>query len=858
MRRLYLAVLLAALPVAGYGDEVVRLSNGSAELSWIRDGNGYMLESVMVDGMPSDIPVHQRMALYSEVKPSSEPVPLYGTSGEEVVFPEPKYRYIIATWQQNNTPVALNRAGESLAYRPDSVEVLSDGTIVFRYADDIMEITEKWSADMDYSTDFRVDMTLTAKKEGFWSMASPSLVSVDRTDFSWATVPGIYQGDELNPDYPRALGYGHGIPDRPVVSKERTASTLTSIISDRKGVTVAVTAEPGTGRDPWEYDSRTHAVWRLGLSLMNRDGEFTPTLYHPVLGEAGSYLRPGDKVSFSFRYTLQKADWYTVMKHAVNDIYRFADFLRLKETSISLTQRLYDMHSYLVNDSTSMWRNCVYKGVTIGAQDYLGGVYGSEKDAMKNSDYGAMWMLASITDDPRLTESRLPYALNFKKMQQNTGNGFLYGSSAGQYYLYRSSRFTEEWGPYTEPVATTYYMMMDLGNILLFEPDREDLKENLRHAADCLLRWMKPDGSWEVAYDNSDFQPLFTDLKDLRPTFYGLLIAYRILGDSKYLDAAVAGADWYVGNAVKKGRFIGVCGDTRFAPDFAAAQAVQALLEMEEATGNEEYRDAAIYAAEIYTGSVYTHPVPTDAVKIVKGREHRDWEIAQAGLNFEHGGVLGSANHRGPILLASHAGMFVRIFSMTGDSLFLNMARAAAIGRDAFVDKKTGVASYYWDSMDNGAGPYPHHAWWQVGWITDYLMAEAELRSGGMVSFPKGFITPKVGPHRCYGFAPGRIYGSEAELILIQGLLYVDNPYFEYITAIDRKERTLYVILMNNDDEARTCRIAVEADSIPAENASIRGICIRDASGDTECDITGSDFSAGVPGYGMKLLEIKY
>ena len=92
---------------------------------------------------------------------------------------------------------------------------------------------------------------------------------------------------------------------------------------------------------------------------------------------------------------------------------------------------------------------------------------------------------------------------------------------------------------------------------------------------------------------------------------------------------------------------------------------------------------------------------------------------------------------------------------MTGDSLFLDMARAAAVGRDAFVDMKTGVASYYWDTMNAGAGPYPHHAWWQVGWISDYLMAEAELRSSGRIGFPKGFITPKVGPAQDIRFRPG-------------------------------------------------------------------------------------------------------
>jgi hypothetical protein len=46
---------------------------------------------------------------------------------------------------------------------------------------------------------------------------------------------------------------------------------------------------------------------------------------------------------------------------------------------------------------------------------------------MKNSDYGAMWMLASTTQDPLLTQQRVPYALNFKLAQQQTEDGFFKG-----------------------------------------------------------------------------------------------------------------------------------------------------------------------------------------------------------------------------------------------------------------------------------------------------------------------------------------------------------------------------------------------------------------------------------------------
>lgn len=100
---------------------------------------------------------------------------------------------------------------------------------------------------------------------------------------------------------------------------------------------------------------------------------------------------------------------------------------------------------------------------------------------------------------------------------------------------------------------------------------------------------------WPTA--NTTGNPLFTDLKDLRPTFYGFVVAYKLLGERKYLDAAVRGADWFVRNAVDKGAFTGVCGDARFINDFATGQAAQALLDMHGLTGETRYRDAALRTA---------------------------------------------------------------------------------------------------------------------------------------------------------------------------------------------------------------------------------------------------------------------
>lgn len=216
------------------------------------------------------------------------------------------------------------------------------------------------------------------------------------------------------------------------------------------------------------------------------------------------------------------------------------------------------------------------------------------------------------------------------------------------------------------------------------------------------------------------------------------------------------------GHAVDRGRFLGVCGDARFINDFATVQSAQALLETYEASGNERYLEAAVRAARIYACSIYTHPQSKNVPVRRKDCELRDWQLSQTGLCFEHGGSTGSATKSGPILLTSHCGLYTRLAAMTGDSLFVDLARTAAIAREEFLNPDTKIATYYWSQFDRGPGPFPHHAWWQLGWIVDYLLCEAECRSEGLIAFPRGFVTPKVGPQRITGFAPGRIGQHEA------------------------------------------------------------------------------------------------
>lgn len=836
-----------------WAQENIALENQSISLQWAPTSKGYALTAITLKGDEESIaiaePQGHYIGLYSPAMPdTSINTPLFEQSGGARFN---AYKYIIQRVKDGFRSVPLNTAGEAISFLPSKAKVTAQGVEFFQ---ENAQFTAQinWSLDRLYPQDVLVEMKMKAKQAGYFSFASPTLFHTAPEELQWGMLPGYFQGSAIQPDLLLAYAYGQGIPKLPVVVRERTASTLSPFIQNKQGVTLAVIPEPGTAAHPWRYDKSSRSDWKLGLSLMNREGQLSPTLYHPVLGEIDSYLREGEERVFRFRYSIQKQDWFNVYKHAVYDIYDFGQAIKFKNTRESLTNRVLSMVKYLSDDSTSLWNVHSYQGMEIGAQSYLGGVVGADKDAMKNADYGAMWMLAHLTGDSVLREKRLQAARNFKLTQQQTAAGFFKGAAVGQYYLWKSKRFTEEWGDYVEPIALTYYTMLDIGNILLFEPEDKELRERLRSGAERLLQWQQADGSWQVAYDRHTEQAQFTDLSDLRPTFYGLLVAYRLLGDEKYLEAAINGANWYVAEAVKKGHFLGVCGDVRFVPDFATGQSAQALLDLYEVTDNDTYLAAAIQVAKLYTSSIYTHPTPTQQVKEVRGKRKEDWEITQVGLSFEHGGTLGSANYSGPILLASHAGLFVRMADLTGEQVFLDMARAAAWGRDAFVDSATHVTSYYWERMDDGPGPFPHHAWWQVGWITDYLIAEIVSRSDGQIHFPRGFITPKVGPHQSYGFAAGEIFGTSASLYLPTEVVSVANPQVDFMAAKASQGTDMYLILLNNSTVKQESAISLQ--ELPAYSQAV----LLDEKGDKIRDLSLEDgnFTVDMPALCLKVIKL--
>lgn len=806
MKKIKIFILLALfIPVVLSAKEnTVSLQNDQVNYVFEKDGTFWRLARIISKQGATNISeeggLFNQMIIYSDTKPDMTPVDTFTTTNGNH-FPEEVFRYPTAAWKGHISQVSLNTAGVRELVRPSTL--VSKEPLTFKSESVFGDILTTWTLK---GNSICVHQVFKAKKEGYYSVSTPEIWTTAKDEIRWATIPGYLHANSVSNDFAAAYGYGYYIPNRPVIYQDKSATTPSVILSNKQ-LTIGLSPEAQYPRMPHDATKNTHATWNVGLSMMNALGNISPTLYYPVLGQTKSFMGKGEEVIFDYRYVLSTNDWYDVYKQIVYDVYGF-EKTKMVHNSQSLTDRVLKMYRYLTDTESSRFRLVDCEGVKIGAQDYMGGVVGADKDAMKNSDYGAMWMLGTLTQDTALLENVLPYARNFKLKQQYTDDSEFKGAVKGQYYLWKSKNWAEEWGEHIEPIAVTYYAIIDLGNILLFNPKDKEALTNMKLAAEYLLKTQNADGSWNVGIEKHTKEIIYPDLKDLRPTFYGMAAAYKILKDKKYLNAAVKGADWFIENAVDKGQYLGVCGDTRFSPDFATSQSVQALLEVYDYTKNEKYKQAAIKTAKYYTTYIYTYPNGQTELQKHGTQTLPAWGFSQSGLCFEHGGTIGSSNPHGPILLASHAGMFLRIYDLTKDTLFLDMARAAANGHDGFVNKKTSVASYYWGSFDHGAGSFPHHAWWQIGWIMDYLVSEAETRSNGKISLPRGLITPKVGPHQTMGFAPGKINGDEVNLILSDSLINSTNPLCEYLTAASKNH--LYVVVMNSSDQNTKGDLIVE------------------------------------------------
>ena len=228
-------------------DPPLQLSNSRLRLSWQNSPNGWSINSIEMNGKGKwqsvGRPSGEYTLLYSAEKPDTVPAENFKTiTGDD--FPDPVYKYQVSKWKQSILPVPMNTAGKAYEFYPQSAHAEGKNKLVFEQETDVASISSEWMFDPAFPSDILVTQTFKTKKAGYFSLASPSLLNIDEKEMRWATVPGYFQGNEVQNNFVLAYAYGQGVPAKPVIYRERSASSLCPIVSVKNGITISAMPEP--------------------------------------------------------------------------------------------------------------------------------------------------------------------------------------------------------------------------------------------------------------------------------------------------------------------------------------------------------------------------------------------------------------------------------------------------------------------------------------------------------------------------------------------------------------------------------------------------------------------------------------
>src|SRR5690606_1050920 len=153
--------------------------------------------------------------------------------------PDKSYFLIYDKWQESLSPVAMNTAGTDTEFFPEKA-YKQGNSLVFEHRIKEGAMKATWHLDGQYHNDVLVDIEFEAKTAGFYSLTSPVLTTFDKEEMAWGMIPGHFQGSQLNDNLVLSFAYGQGIPNRSVVVRERTSTTLSPLIETKEGITLAV------------------------------------------------------------------------------------------------------------------------------------------------------------------------------------------------------------------------------------------------------------------------------------------------------------------------------------------------------------------------------------------------------------------------------------------------------------------------------------------------------------------------------------------------------------------------------------------------------------------------------------------
>lgn len=549
-----------------------------------------------------------------------------------------------------------------------------------------------------------------------------------------------------------------------------------------KGVTTAVVAE--SSELPYQ-PMPTMANSRFGVSVRNREGQAQPFLFAPILGGLGSKQAPSASLEFSVRLLVAREGIEKVQERVARELFGFADLRHNALGSLNKTlERMLDfgMSSYARFNS-----------------DLRGFAYDTDvPGSVKNVSALHPLSLALISDDRSIYEKLALPQMEFFVSRER----FLFSVDPNAKGQSVTSRLGGLGGPLSEYAAL---YTMSGGRVPFFKEAALSLSGKKRVLN---LDSESDGGGWSNA-----------------------LALYRATGDKKWLARARKGADDYIRRRIEQApvdfrdpESRGMFFWTSYAPQWIE------LFELYEETGEKRYLEAAHAGARNFAQYVWLSPaVPEGEVTVNQGgfapsyrtgtkfskvRAEEEnvpaWLVSEIGLTPESSGT--SRGHRG-ILLACYAPWMLRLAALTDDRFLHDIARSAVIGRyQSFpgyhlntarttVYQKPHFAERPQDELNSMTSIHYNHIWAHIALLMDYLVSDADAKSGGQVRFPSryveayGYLQQKV-----YGDRPGKVYDyADLHLWMPRGAVEVDQPELNYLVA--RGDGVVAVVLTNQSKE---------------------------------------------------------
>ncbi|HEY4287826.1 MAG TPA: SGNH/GDSL hydrolase family protein [Puia sp.] len=568
----------------------------------------------------------------------------------------------------------------------------------------------------------------------------------------------------------------------------------------------------------------------FGLAIRNPAGKAQPSVFAPLPGTAGSYLKKGDKFHISLVYLLCPGDWQKGTSWLLGSIFHYRS--ERENVNVSLNTTLDNMLDFAMNDVYSGWNE------TLKASNYQFDAPGT----VKNVSALHPLSLALLTGNEDILRRRAMPMIEYVMSREK----FLYSTSDTPGQTQSPSHLLK--GPCADIGELVGLDELTGGGTPAFAVEADRLFGKKRQLN---MNTETGGGSWQdylaryrLHHRTADLQKAVEGAKAyLQQVYYHYS---RSFFDSPGLKDKGAGFTTDYGYRIYDLFELFLETKDRVFLEAAATGARQLLLWTRSNPAppagnivvNKGGEVRGIFPGRRVSALEGSPFVPGDETSRVPEVKIPAWQTSLNGLVPEAPNTYAF----GPVMLAHHAAWLLRLAHYTGDTLFRDAAYNAIVGRYA------NFPGYYVTSLHTDVyqrADYPrhpfqdvkynaifyNHVWPQLALLVDFLVSDFFFRSDGKIDFP-GTYAPG------YAFLSSQVYGARRGTVMGNGnvqlwmpsrALALDGVAFNYLMG--HNERDVFIAFANTSNKTVTEHIRLNRDVIAWEKDKRYAIVLYDRDG---------------------------